>query len=98
MKVNGESIYGTKASPFAEQLTFGRATSKPGRIYLHVFNWPSDGKLLLPSWGQKIRKAYLLSRSKDVLKVTATGKSIIMETPKEAPDPIASVIVLETDG
>ena len=97
MKVNGESIYGTKASPFAEQLTFGRATSKPGRIYLHVFNWPSGGKLQLPTWGKEIRKAYLLSRSKEVLKVTATGKSIIVETPKEAPDPIASVIVLETN-
>ena len=96
MKVNGESIYGTTASPFVEQLPFGRATSKPGRVYLQVFNWPADGKLELPSWGKEIRKAYLLSRAKDVLKVTQSGKSIVVETPKQAPDPIASVIVLET--
>jgi alpha-L-fucosidase len=43
MKVNGESIYGTTASPFAK-LAWGRATQKPGKIYLHVFNWP-DGQL-----------------------------------------------------
>jgi len=53
MKANGEAIYGTTASPFAKQLEFGRATSKPGRIYLHVFNWPTDGSLRVPAWGQR---------------------------------------------
>jgi alpha-L-fucosidase len=96
MKINGDSIYGTTASPFPNQLTFGRATSKVGRIYLHVFNWPADGKLKLPSWGKEVQKAYLLSRPKDALKVNTTGNTIVIQTPMNAPDPIASVIVLET--
>ena len=49
MKKNGESIYGTQASPLAAT-PWGRCTRKttrrrPTRLYLHVFNWPHDGKL-----------------------------------------------------
>ena len=48
MKVNGEAIHGTTASPF-ESLPFeGRCTQKPGVLYLHLFTWPKDGKLLVP--------------------------------------------------
>ncbi|MFO0872622.1 MAG: alpha-L-fucosidase [Phycisphaerales bacterium] len=52
MKVNGESIYGTTASRFGT-LPWGRSTTKREAgggetIYLHVFDWPKDGTLLLP--------------------------------------------------
>ena len=51
MKVNGEAIYGTTASPF-KRLAWGRCTKKltadGATLYLHVFNWPADGKLLVP--------------------------------------------------
>ena len=44
MKVNGEAIYGTTASPF-KRLPWGRCTKKltpDGAIlYLHVFDWPA---------------------------------------------------------
>jgi alpha-L-fucosidase len=96
MKVNGQSIFGTTASPFAKQLSFGRATSKGGRIYLHVFDWPTDGKLQVPSWGKRVAKAYLLTSSKTSLKFSASSESITVKTPAKAPDPIASVVVLET--
>ena len=39
MKVNGESIYGTSASPF-KSLAWGRCTRKGSRLYLHVFSRP----------------------------------------------------------
>ena len=48
MKVNGESIYGTSASPIGKP-AWGRCTAKTvgGKttLYLHVFDWPKDGKL-----------------------------------------------------
>jgi alpha-L-fucosidase len=99
MKANGQSIYGTTASPFAKQLAFGRATSKAGRIYLHVFDWPADGKLQVPSWGKPAKKAYLLANPKAPLKFDESGEGIIIRTPMKAPDRIASVIVIESgDG
>ena len=41
--INGESIYGTTGSPLG-RLEWGRCTTKKGKLYLHVFNWPSDGQ------------------------------------------------------
>jgi alpha-L-fucosidase len=95
MKVNGESIYETTASPFAEQLSFGRATTRGSRVYLHIFEWPSDGTLVVPSWGKTVRTAYLLAGRKK-LRFTESGERLIIQTPAKAPDPIASVIVVET--
>jgi alpha-L-fucosidase len=96
MKVNGESIYETTASPFADQLSFGRATTRGSRVYLHVFEWPSDGKLVVPSWGKTVRTAYLLAGRKK-LRFAANGESIVVQTPAKAPDAIASVIALEAE-
>ena len=59
MKVNGEAIYGTTATPFKEQPAWGRCTKKVARsgatLYLHVFNWPVDGKLVVPALDGKGR-------------------------------------------
>ena len=96
MKINGASIYGTTASPFATQLPFGRATSKPGRVYLHVFDWPSDGTLNVPAFGKQVKTAYLLTAPRNRLKITTGTDGISLQLPKQAPDPIATVIVLET--
>lgn len=95
MKQNGEAIYSTMASPFSTQLTFGRATSKPGRIYLHVFDWPKDGSLRIPSWGRNVKRAYLLASPKGDLRFTTDNDGITLQLPGKAVDPIASVVVLE---
>jgi alpha-L-fucosidase len=67
MKVNGESIYGTTASPFAK-LMWGRCTKKElnngAILYLHVFNWPVDGTLVIPGLKNKVKQAYLLANRK----------------------------------
>jgi alpha-L-fucosidase len=92
--VNGESIYGTTASPFSAQLAFGRATKKGDRLYVQVFDWPANGTLTLPSWGGTPTKAWLLATKADVpLKATAGGVTLTLSGP--APDPIASVVVVE---
>jgi alpha-L-fucosidase len=96
MKRNGESIYGTTASPFATQLSFGRATSKPGRVYLHVFDWPADGSLRVPAWGKTVKKAYLLSDRKTGLEFSQNNEGTTIQVPTKASDPIATVVVLET--
>ena len=65
MKVNGESIYGTQASPF-KTLPWGRCTKKltdgGTTLYLHVFQWPSDGQLLVPGLRNKVAASLLAGR------------------------------------
>jgi len=94
MASNGESIWGTTASPF-KKLPWGRATTKPGRIYLHVFNWPKD-RLLVPGLENKVQKAYLLADvQRAPLPVVQAPEGLAIQLPPKAPDAIASVVVLE---
>jgi alpha-L-fucosidase len=96
MKVNHESIYRTNASPFPQQLAWGRATSRRGKIYLHVFDWPSSGKLRLPEAPSAVKRVYLLSdRKKAALPFGATESMMEITLPAQAPDSAASVIVLD---
>ncbi len=93
---NGEAIYGTTGSPFP-YLSWGRATRKGQTLYLHVFDWPKDRRLVVPL-SNKIIKAYLLADAKTNLKITASKDKSILQLPPYAPDKVASVIVLEFAG
>lgn len=97
MKVNGEAIHGTTASPF-EQLPFdGRCTQKPGKLFLHLFKWPTNGWLALPITN-KVKRAYLLAIPDQYLVVVANPRGNKIALPAAAPDPIASVVVVEIEG
>jgi len=90
---NGESIYGTRGGPLKPG-EYGVSTHKGNLIYIHVLQWPA-GKLELPVIQNKITRAYLLAdRKKLSFSQTAAGVSVSL--PEKAPDPIASVICLET--
>ena len=96
MKVNGESIHGTTASPLGE-VPWGRCTAKPGKLYLHVFDWPANGKLEVPGLKDEVRKAYLLADKKRARLAVARDDEdrIVVTVPGEAPDKIDTVVVLE---
>jgi alpha-L-fucosidase len=92
LRVNGESIYGTSASLFPT-LSWGRSTTKGQTIYLHVFHWPKDGKLLVPGLRSKVRSARLLA-SGEKLATRSSDEGVTVLLPAAAPDPVASVIAL----
>jgi alpha-L-fucosidase len=100
MNVNGESIYGTTASPFKE-LSWGRCTTKlsgdGATLYLHVFDWPADSKLVVPGLKNTVQEAYLLA-AHSKLKTSATPEGVIVSLPSAAPDKISSTIVLKIKG
>ena len=91
MDSNNESIRATTASPF-EKLSFeGRATAKGNVVYLHVFQRPADGKLVVPAKGAK---ATLLA-SGAALACTREGGNLVIDLPPALPDPVATVIKVE---
>ena len=96
MRKNRESVYATTASPF-KRLDWGRATQQPGKLYLHVFNWPKDGTLVVPLRGTA-KRAYLLGAPRQALVLTPSSTGLHVRVPATAPDPIASVVVLEGVG
>ena len=72
-----------------------RATTKAGKIYLIIFNWPTTEKFETPAVQGKITKAYLLAGHKGV-EFHQTDAGVSISLPEKAPDAIASVICLET--
>ena len=96
MKINDEAIYGTTASPFS-YLPWGRCTQKGNKLYLHVFEWPIDGKISLPVLN-KISRAYLLTDPKKALKVEKSMTKNTITLVGDAPDKIASVVVVELNS
>jgi alpha-L-fucosidase len=105
MKVNGDAIYGTSASPF-KKLDWGRCTAKISdqqtTLYFHVFNWPTDGKLVVPGLKNKVISAHLLKSNwigtHKKLTVINTNSGVTLSVPKTAPDKISSTIVLLING
>jgi alpha-L-fucosidase len=100
MKGNKEAIYETTASPF-KKLNWGRATKKSdGRnttLYLHVWNWPTDGKLVVPGLKNKPRFTYLMD-GKRILYAAQNESGVTIDLPKQAPNAISSTVVLIVPG
>ncbi len=100
MKVNSESIYATTACS-VENLDWGRCTQRrlPNggtRLYLDVFDWPKDGKLVVPLTSGLSTRAKLLAGGKS-LAVKPGEKDTTITVADRAPDKVATVIQLELD-
>ena len=101
MKINGESIYGTQASPF-KHLSWGRCTKKTvkggTRLYLHVFSWPENGRLVIPGIYNQPGQAFLLSDPTVELDAFRKEDAIVINVPQKVPDPINSVVAIDIAG
>ena len=97
LRVNGESIYGTSASPFPQPLPWGRATARHRDLYLHIFDWPADGRLLIPV-KNTTATATLLASPGVAVPVTPSAEGLVLTLPSSAPDSVATVVRLSLDG
>jgi alpha-L-fucosidase len=112
LDVNGESIYGSGPTCFSAEDGANetgpdgktkfvpkwdwRCTTKPNRIYIHLLKWPGT-TFTLPIGHEMITKAYLLSDpQKTALTFTQTSADATITLPAKAPDPIATVLVIQT--
>ncbi|MBQ8888821.1 MAG: alpha-L-fucosidase [Bacteroidaceae bacterium] len=58
LKTNGEAIYGTEASPFREDYTWGKSTRKGNKLYLILSGeYPTNGTIELNLPGYKLQES-----------------------------------------
>lgn len=93
LSVNGEAIYGTGASPLWFPDITWRATTKPGKVYLHILNWPGES-LRLEGLESTVNKAYFLANKAEV-RVKKDGTALVFTLPAEPLDINNTVLVLE---
>jgi alpha-L-fucosidase len=100
MRVNGESIRGTCAGPFGH-LAWGsctvRAVDGGSKLYLQVFDWPEDGRLVVPGLRSEVRRAYVLTAPSHELKTERAGDDVVVTLPARAGD-APQVVVLDVPG
>jgi hypothetical protein len=101
--VNGESIRGTTRTPLPVQ-AWGESTRKGNTIYLHVFDWPRDGRLVVGGLKTEVKQAWLLAdrantNSTQLKVVRMNPLDVRVEgLPQNATDPNDSVVVLDCAG
>lgn len=98
MDVNSEAVYGAKPSPFPYEFDWGSITSKPGRLYLHVIDWPKGGEFVLYGLKSRVKAARLLAKKAAPLKVMQTAGTLRVAVPATPPDKDVTVIALEIAG
>ncbi len=106
LKVNGESIYGTTASPFFPMPTWGRCTKKISDertiLYLHIFKWPSapyelrvDG---LTRHYRLLSASILEQQGPRPIDARQNELTTILKLPAQPPHRLASVVKLTVAG
>ena len=95
---------GRPGKPQFDARTDWRCTTKPGRLYVHLFKWPA-GRFVLTGVKGRVTTAYLLADPQRApLKIAQTGDNVSVALPDKPPDAIASVVCVvlddhvETDG
>jgi alpha-L-fucosidase len=100
MKVNAASIHGTVASPLASQ-PWGRITMKTEAgntiLYLHLFQVPKNGLLLLNGVGNTpVRASLLAAPNQDLPLPVRQEDALVLELPEGTlQDPFDNVVRLE---
>jgi len=98
MDKNGESIYGTVATPLPLQ-SWGVSTLKGNKLFLHVFSWPADGKLYVGGLLSSPKKAYMFNNPAKTFTIKkGSSEDFYITVPAKAQDSINTVLVLEWDG
>jgi Alpha-L-fucosidase len=97
MKVNGEAIYATEASPF-QSLPWGRVTQKNikgnSRLYLHIFYWPQNNQIVLPRLGNDVQEVRALAGNTR-LKFERNGNDYTIDLAGAARQQYATVIAVD---
>lgn len=95
MRVNGEAIYGTDASPLARLRH--RATHKPGHVFVHLHEWPADRTVSLTGLMSPVTGARLLANDE---KLTVEGQpgAWTVRLPDRMPDERVTVVDVAYSG
>lgn len=97
LSANHESIYGAGTTPLPVQ-AWGESTRKGNTLYLQVFDWPHDGKVVVGGLKSTPVKAYLLASKQAVKFRRLNPMDLTIEGPLTAPDTADTVIALEFTG
>jgi|LSQX01.3.fsa_nt_gb alpha-L-fucosidase len=102
MDVNSEAIYATQPNPWPWEFEWGRVTVKPGRLFLHMYEWP--GRVSIAGLCNDVTRATLLAAPETELDVAQiyepdAGLHLLsIDLPPERPNEPITVVQVEFNG
>jgi len=93
---NGDSIYGTSASPYKRLPFDGRCTVDGDKLYINVFTWPTGG-LTLSGLRTHVKSAHVLATGRKLKVRRVSDGSWSIEKPAVL-DPVSTAIELDLVG
>ncbi|MFL6446627.1 MAG: alpha-L-fucosidase [Bryobacteraceae bacterium] len=102
LKTNGTAVYGAKPSPYPFEFDWGSITTKPGRAFLNIVEWPKDGNFVLYGFKSKVNKGSVLAKPGTTVAIRQRESNgheeLYVSLPAQAPDPDVSVVELQVEG
>ena len=99
LAVNGDAIYGTTAGAFdIPSPDWGWFTQTPAKLFAHVWEWPEDHILRIPSSapvGDPPAAFLFLDGELQPLAAERSESGIVVMLPDQAPNSIASIVVMD---
>jgi alpha-L-fucosidase len=86
---------GTDGKPVFNYANKWRCTAKGQTLYIHILEWPKNGKLELPGLQSKVAKATLLAAPGEGIGVEQTAIGTALSLPEKAPASLIPVVRLE---
>ena len=90
-----DAIEGIDPTPLGP-LAWGECTMRGNTLFLHVFHWPANGRLVVPGLKTKVKSARLAGGGR--LAVKATADAVTITLPASRSDTLVPVVVLELVG
>ncbi|GAB5559036.1 MAG: hypothetical protein SynsKO_06830 [Synoicihabitans sp.] len=99
IKENPEIVYGAGASPWGRAMPWGDVTVQDDQLNLVIFDWPHDGRLLIPGLETGIKSVALKDDDKLIeVPFVQHGSWAELTLPSVPVDHPASVVRLSLDG
>lgn len=96
LRRNGGAVYGTARSPFGGTST-GLTTLKGNTLFMHVLRWPGR-EIQFCRIANKVRSAHLLETGRELSFQQNGDRLLVRGLSPNAPDRLATVIVVELEG
>jgi len=93
LEVNGEAIYGTTYG-LVQGAPGLRFTTKGKMLYLHVLDWPANGRIFVPRLPARVESVLMLETGRP-LEYAQKGDLAEIRVPPAAPDPVATVVAIK---
>ena len=91
------AIHGAQPTPLPP-LPWGECTARDGTLFLHVFQWPADGRLIVPGMTKAtVRSARLMDGGANV-RTESAADALVLHVPPLRPHALIPVVAVEVSG